>query len=354
VLAGDVRAAARACRGIDDRLPGHTELLAQLDRHAPRAWLLGVTGNPGAGKSTLTDRLLSKLRARGQRVGVLAIDPSSPFSGGAVLGDRVRMQRHFEDPEVFIRSLATRGKLGGLSRSTLGLMRVMEAWGARAIIVETVGVGQAEIDVVRATHTTVIVTAPGLGDDIQAAKAGLLECGDVFVVNKADRPRAEVLVSQLEQMIALGVAVRQGARPAPVGHGHGAARALDHERAAQPGAGEPGTDESAAASMSWTPPVLRCVATRDEGVDELLSALERHRTWLDTTLAGSALSQARRKEQVTRYLEDSLVDDVLAHERASIDAAVQAVLDGSSSPFEAGDRLIERVLKPIAEDDPIS
>src|SRR6188768_571520 len=185
VLAGDVRALARACRLVDERWPGHHELLSAAFPHSRSSWWIGITGSPGVGKSTLTSRLIQHLRAQGQRVGVVAVDPSSPFSGGALLGDRIRMQAHWDDPEVFIRSLATRGAVGGLSRTTADIARVLSAWGARVVLIETVGVGQDELDVMHVAHTTLVVQAPGAGDDLQAAKAGLLECADVLVVNKA-------------------------------------------------------------------------------------------------------------------------------------------------------------------------
>src|SRR5258707_5931956 len=204
VIAGNVRAAARACRIVDDELPGAVPLLKELFSHTGRAWVIGVTGNPGSGKSTLVDGLIELFRARGSKVAVVAVDPTSPFSGGAILGDRIRMQRHAADPGVFIRSLATRGALGGLSRSARDIVRVLDAWGADVILVETVGVGQDELEVTRSAHTTLVVMAPGMGDDVQAIKAGILECADVFAVNKADREGADPTVRDLELMIALG------------------------------------------------------------------------------------------------------------------------------------------------------
>ena len=179
-----MRAVARACRMADDRADGCLDMLKDLYTHTGKAWIVGVTGNPGAGKSTLCDRLIQLWRAQSLRVGMVAVDPTSPFSGGAILGDRIRMQQHFEDPDVFIRSLATRGALGGLSRSAVDIVRVLDAWGADVVIVETVGVGQHEIDITRAAHTTCVVVAPGMGDDVQASKAGILECADVFAANK--------------------------------------------------------------------------------------------------------------------------------------------------------------------------
>ncbi|HPB97160.1 MAG TPA: methylmalonyl Co-A mutase-associated GTPase MeaB [Polyangiaceae bacterium] len=204
VLERDVRGVARACRLVDDRVDGYIEMLKDLYPHTGKAWVVGVTGNPGAGKSTLTDRLVAYWRGEGKRVGVVAVDPTSPFSGGAILGDRIRMQRHFEDPDVFIRSLATRGALGGLSHSAMDTVRILDAWGADVVLVETVGVGQDELEITRAAHSTLVVMAPGLGDGIQAIKAGILEIADVFAVNKADRDGADATVRDLELMVALG------------------------------------------------------------------------------------------------------------------------------------------------------
>jgi LAO/AO transport system kinase len=203
VRKGDQRIAARLMRDLDDRLPAAREVLKALFPHTGRAVVVGVTGNPGAGKSTVVDALIDAYRKRGERVGVVAVDPSSPFSGGAILGDRIRMQRHALDDGVFIRSLATRGQLGGLSRSTFDVVMVLDAMGYDRILVETVGVGQDEVDVMRAAHTTCVVTVPGLGDDIQALKAGILEIADVLVVNKADREGADRAVRDLIQMLEL-------------------------------------------------------------------------------------------------------------------------------------------------------
>ena len=204
ILSGDMRGAARAMRLVDDRAPGALEILKDIFPSTGKAWIVGVTGNPGSGKSTLCDRVIEHLRKGGRRVGVIAVDPTSPYSGGAILGDRIRMGRHATDPGVFIRSVATRGHLGGLSRSARDLVRVLDAYGSDVILVETVGVGQDELEVTNTAHTTVVVTAPGLGDDVQAIKAGLMECADVFCVNKADRDGADATVRDLQLMIALG------------------------------------------------------------------------------------------------------------------------------------------------------
>jgi LAO/AO transport system kinase len=203
VVAGEIRAAAQLMRDLDDRMPQAIADLKALYVHTGKAYVLGVTGNPGSGKSTAVDALISLYRARGERVGVVAVDPTSPFSGGAILGDRIRMQRHALDEGVFIRSLATRGQLGGLSRSTFDVVAVLDAMGYERIIVETVGVGQDEIDVMRSAYTSIVITVPGLGDDIQAIKAGLLEIADVLVVNKSDREGADRAVRDLMHMLDL-------------------------------------------------------------------------------------------------------------------------------------------------------
>src|SRR6185369_2075484 len=202
-LAGDLGAAATLMRALDDDLPGARAALRAIYPHGGRAFVVGVTGAPGVGKSTLVDALVSVARGKGERVAVVAVDPSSPFSGGALLGDRVRMQRHALDDGVFIRSLATRGHLGGLSRSTFDVAHVLDAMGYSRVLIETVGVGQDEVEVMRAAHTTVVVTVPGLGDDIQAIKAGLLEVADVLVVNKADREGADRTERDLMHMLDL-------------------------------------------------------------------------------------------------------------------------------------------------------
>ena len=203
VLAGDVRAAARLMRDVDDRLPEALEDLKALYPSTGRGTVVGITGNPGVGKSTVTDSLITSYRKAGLKVGVVAVDPTSPFTGGAILGDRIRMQQHALDPGVFIRSLATRGQLGGMSRSTFDVALVLDAMGFDRILIETVGVGQDEIDVMKAAHTTVVITVPGLGDDIQAIKAGILEVADVLVVNKADREGADRAVRDLLHMLDL-------------------------------------------------------------------------------------------------------------------------------------------------------
>ncbi|MFT3699643.1 MAG: methylmalonyl Co-A mutase-associated GTPase MeaB [Kofleriaceae bacterium] len=270
ILAGDVPTAARVIRDLDDRRADAIEIAKQLFPHTGKAYVIGVTGNPGAGKSTLVDALISFYRRAGETVGVIAIDPSSPFSGGALLGDRVRMQRHALDPGVFIKSLATRGHLGGLSRSTFDVAHVLDAMGMQRIIIETVGVGQDEVDVMAAAHTTCVVSVPGLGDDIQAIKAGLLEVADVLVVNKADREGADRTVRDLTQMLRLR-----------------AARTHDV-------------------------PVVSTVATRRlaGGIDELAAAIEGHRATAWSGEAGQARAIVRARAQLDALVKSLLADRV--------------------------------------------
>ena len=244
VLRGDVRSVARVISLVEDGSPALPELAAALAPHAGRARVVGITGSPGVGKSTTTSALVTLLRAEGRRVGVLAVDPTSPFSGGALLGDRVRMQEHATDPGVFIRSMASRGHLGGLAGATPQAVRVLDAAGCDDVLVETVGVGQSEVEVAALADTTVVVLAPGMGDAIQAAKAGILEVADVFVVNKADREGADTTVRELRAMVSLG-----------------------RREAAEPG--------------SWRPPIVTTVATAGEGLSELLAAVAAHQEWLD-------------------------------------------------------------------------
>ncbi|MGW0516340.1 methylmalonyl Co-A mutase-associated GTPase MeaB [Crossiella sp. NPDC003009] len=239
---GQPRAVARLISLVEDASPQLREVAAALAPHTGRAQVIGLTGSPGVGKSTSTSALVTAFRKAGKRVGVLAVDPSSPFSGGALLGDRIRMQEHATDPGVFIRSMATRGHLGGLSWATPQALRVLDAAGCDVVLIETVGVGQSEVEVVALADTTVVLLAPGMGDGIQAAKAGILEVADVFVVNKADRDGAEATVRDLKYMISLGRKEIRGAM--------------------------------------WRQPIVKTVASRAEGVAEVAEAVLAHRTWM--------------------------------------------------------------------------
>lgn len=302
ILQGEVRAAARLMRDIDDGIAGAVEELKRLYPHTGRAFILGVTGPPGAGKSTLTDKLIEAFRGKGMTVAVVAIDPTSPFSGGAILGDRIRMNRHANDPGVFIRSLGTRGHLGGLSRSTNDIVSVFDAMGWEVIIVETVGVGQDEVDIVRTAHTSLVVTVPGLGDDIQAIKAGILEIGDVFVVNKADRPDADRAARDLEVMID-----------------------MNHR-----GEGE------------WRPPVVRTVAQKNEGVSELVEKIEAHRNYLCGSGRLTHFEENKSALRFTELLKDRLFQQV--HERiregGRLSRTVQAIARREIDPYTAVDDIL--------------
>jgi LAO/AO transport system kinase len=321
VLARELRATARVCRLADDRAGDYLAILKDLFPHTGRAWVLGVTGNPGAGKSTLTDRLIAAFRKDGKRVGVVAVDPTSPFSGGAILGDRIRMQDHAADPDVFIRSLATRGALGGLSRSALDTVRVLDAWGADVVIVETVGVGQDELEITRLAHTTLVVMAPGLGDEVQAIKAGILECADVFAVNKADREGADATVRDLELMIALGGEVtKAGAHT----RGH---RAVEKQ-------------EVTHAAGAWVPRIARTVATRNQGIHELLVELAKHYEWLMTTERGAARREERTREALRAQLRDALIDEAIRVLGGEIDGAAAEVTRREQDPYTAAERLV--------------
>ncbi len=331
VLSGEARAAARACRVVDEGWPGHAELLAALYPHTRETWYLGITGSPGVGKSTLTSRLVQHLRCEGQRVGVVAVDPTSPFSGGAILGDRIRMQAHWADPNVFVRSVATRGALGGLSRTTADIARVLAAWGARVVLIETVGVGQAELEVMRVAHTTLVVQAPGAGDDVQAAKAGLLECADVFAVNKADLPGAEAAVQHLRSMLALGQVTGSSSRSHS---GHSGATQLA-VRASEPGSEPPIPAE-------WEVPVLACEAARDRGVAEVLAASKRHFRWLGTTPAGEARRMLRLKEELTALIREALSVAIFARHAAEIEQAAARVAAAETDPYSASRALVGR------------
>ena len=327
VLASEPRAIARAMRLVDDRTPGYLEILKALWPHTGKAWVLGVTGSPGAGKSTLVDRLIEAYRARGQRVGVVAVDPTSPYTGGAILGDRIRMARHTTDEGVFIRSMATRGHMGGLSRSAREVVRILDASGYGVVLVETVGVGQDELEITRTAHSTLVVMAPGMGDEVQATKAGILECADVFAVNKADRDGADATARDLELMIALG---NDSMRALSKSRGHATHTAADgHVVVAAGAVGE-----------RWTPPIVKCVATRGEGMGELMTALDGHRAWVEGTPAGRARREMRMGEEVREALREALIDAAVHDLGDRIDAAVQAVDARTLDPYTATEGLV--------------
>ena len=286
---------------VEDGSPQLREVMAALTPHAGHAQVVGITGSPGVGKSTMTNALVTELRKADKRVGVLAVDPSSPFSGGALLGDRVRMQDHATDEGVYIRSMASRGHLGGLSWTTPQALRVLDAAGCDVVIVETVGVGQSEVEIAGLADTTVVLMAPGIGDGIQAAKAGILEIGDVYVVNKADRDGAEQVRRELRSTIALG--------DRPEG--------------------------------AWKPPIVLTVAQSGRGVDEVVRELDRHRAWLEESGELTRRRLRRAREEIEAIAVAALRDrweNVSGHD--DLDALAEAVVAGEKDPYAAADELV--------------
>ncbi|MFI6443027.1 methylmalonyl Co-A mutase-associated GTPase MeaB [Kitasatospora sp. NPDC050543] len=300
--AGRPRAVARLISLVENAAPQLREAMAALAPYTGQAYTVGLTGSPGVGKSTSTSALVSAYRRLGKRVGVLAVDPSSPFSGGALLGDRVRMQEHATDPEVFIRSMATRGHLGGLSWTAPQALRVLDAAGCEVILVETVGVGQSEVEVAAQADTTVVLLAPGMGDGIQAAKAGILEIGDVFVVNKADRDGADATARELNHMLGLGEAREAGA---------------------------------------WRPPIIKTVAARGEGVDEVVEALEKHRAWLEEHGELAVRRRRRAADEIEAIALSALrarIGDLRGDRH--LHALAESVVAGRIDPYGAADELV--------------
>ncbi|HEY1335148.1 MAG TPA: methylmalonyl Co-A mutase-associated GTPase MeaB [Myxococcaceae bacterium] len=333
ILAGEVRAASRLMRRIDDEDPAATADLQALFPRTGRAYVLGITGSPGAGKSTLTDRVVARFRAQGQKVGVLAVDPTSPFSGGAILGDRIRMQAHASDGDVFIRSLATRGSLGGLSRATGDCIRVMDAMGKDVIVVETVGVGQDEIDIAQMAHSTLLVTVPGMGDDIQAIKAGILEVADVFIVNKADLDGADRTVRELRQMLELRHALRHPAVE------HDRQHRLKTRAAGKPAVPPPPSDE-------WEPPILKVIAARDQGLDPVMEAIARHREFLERTGQRAERERARARMQFLALLRNRLLQsalDRLEAEKGRLDEVALSIARREADPYALAETLARQL-----------
>ncbi|NHC23237.1 methylmalonyl Co-A mutase-associated GTPase MeaB [Nocardioides sp. IC4_145] len=308
--AGEARAVARLISLVEDESPLLREVTAALAPHTGRAQVLGLTGAPGVGKSTTTNALVRELRAAGKRVGVLAVDPSSPFSGGALLGDRIRMQDHAGDKDVYIRSMASRGHLGGLAWSTPQAVRVLDAAGCDVVVVETVGVGQSEVEVAGLADTTLVLLAPGMGDGIQAAKAGILEVGDVYVVNKADRDGADQVRRDLRSMIALADRPDDG----------------------------------------WEPPIVKTVAQAGDGLAELVAEVDRHHAWLQQTGELRARRTRRARAEVEAIALASLrrswggwSDGGDGSGHTGLDELAAAVAAGDTDPWAAADRLLEQV-----------
>jgi LAO/AO transport system kinase len=350
LLAGEHRALARSITRIENRSPGYRELVSALYPHAGDARVIGVTGSPGAGKSTLVDKLARAYRDRGLTVGVIAVDPSSPYSGGAVLGDRIRMGSTVGDMDVFVRSMSARGQLGGLSTATADAVVALDAFGKDRVIVETVGAGQNEVDVVRTADTVAVLVQPGSGDDVQMLKAGILEIGDVFVVNKADHDGAARTVAELEEMVHAG----QG-RSGRVGH-HGTDAGTDRDHHGTDAGTDGATDGRDGVGGgeddgAWTPPVVETVATTGRGVEELLAALDDHHERLVRTGAIAERARERYAAEIRRLLRNdvaALVDDELAR-RGGVDELAAAVDRHETDPYAIADELLAPIRDCVAD-----
>ncbi len=345
LLSGKHRALARVITKIENRSPGYRELVSRLHQHTGHAEVIGITGSPGAGKSTLVDKMAKTYRDRGETVGVIAIDPSSPFSGGAVLGDRIRMASNVGDMAVFFRSMSARGSLGGLSTATTDAVKALDAFGKDKIIVETVGAGQNEVDVVKTADTVAVLVPPGSGDDVQMLKAGILEIADVFVVNKADVEGADRTVKELREMIHM--------RDASPMAGHHGADAVDVDGRDAPSPGEPGTDRGRDDGTAdegedeRVPPIVETVAKTGEGVEEFMEVLAEHARWLDETGEREAQARQRYAAEIRTLLREdgaALIEEEL-DARGGLGAYVDAVTAKETDPYAVADD----VLAPIAE-----
>ena len=302
---GNRRALARAITIVEDERDGFEDIMKDIYHHTGRAQVIGITGAPGAGKSTLSDALIKKYRAQGKTVGIVAVDPTSPFSGGAILGDRIRMNDLTLDKGVYIRSMGTRGSLGGLSRKTADAVKLMDAFGLDVIFIETVGVGQSEVDIVKNADTTLVVLVPGLGDDIQAIKAGILEIGDVFVINKCDRDGADRLNVEIEMMLDLGEA------------------------------------------QNWRHPIERAIANKDQGVDDVVAALGDHRKYLEE----SGVLDERRRDRARSEMLEMIHDRISRHIEETISKTgefsdyVEQVFERKTDPYTVVDSIVGKIFK---------
>ena len=308
VLKGNRRSVARLMTAIENEDPESRAAISQLYPHTGNAYIVGVTGPPGSGKSTLIGQLAKQYRKRKKKVGIIAVDPSSPFTGGALLGDRIRMQELSADEGVFVRSMATRGNLGGLARSTADLVNVLDAFGCDIIFVETVGAGQSEVDVIKLADAVMLVMAPGLGDDIQAIKAGIMEIGDIIVVNKADRENAERTMLEIKEAIE-----------------------LDTEQ------------------KEWSPPIVKTIATSNEGVEELIEKLEEHRGF--HMKAGLARTRIKGEIQLLEALKARLAETVMADLKGDRDyeIMIEKIASRQLNPYEAAATLVDKIVRRIQD-----
>lgn len=333
-------ALARAISIVENRRDGAAQLLSSLHQRVGNSRRIGITGPPGAGKSTLTARLAEHYRRAGLTVGVIAVDPTSPFTGGALLGDRIRMESVALDDGIFIRSMATRGALGGLASSTRDVCDVLDAYGFDRLLVETVGVGQSELDVARTADTSVLVIVPESGDSIQTLKAGLMEAADLFVVNKADRPGADRMRHEMQMMLKLRTG--QLGRYSPAHHG------VDLARAGRRAGAElaPATQSA----QSWTPPVLATMAERGEGIEELATALDAHFDYLESSGVLHSRRRGRLRDRVIEGVDRSVRDRIWRDRSllARLDAMLPAVEAGSTTPLAASQELVALAAQMLA------
>ena len=307
IRAGELRALARAISTVEDRTPESTELLKALFPYSGNAVLLGLTGSPGAGKSTLVDQVAREYRKQGKTIGIVAVDPTSPFSGGAILGDRIRMQSHYADKGIYIRSMATRGSLGGLASTTADVATVLDASGRDLVMIETVGVGQDEVDIVRLADVTIVVLVPGMGDDVQTIKAGIMEIADIFVINKSDRDGAERVEREVRAMQSL--AMRKD---------------------------------------SWTPPIVKTVASEGPGITELLVAIEKYREHLQQSGRAQARRIANWRGRIAEMLRDALFQRVLSYYLSEGEANRFAaeVAEHKRDPYSLVEKIVDELGKP--------
>jgi LAO/AO transport system kinase len=305
VLQGNIKATARLIRDVEDELPSAIEELKALYPYTGRSYIIGITGSPGSGKSTLIDMLIDVFRKRGKTIGVIAIDPSSPFSGGAILGDRIRMQRHATDGGVFIRSLATRGWRGGLSRATANVINIMDAMGKDVILIETVGAGQAEVDIINFTHTSMVILVPGMGDWVQTLKAGILEIADILVINKADKKGADELKAELESMLQM----------------------------------------SAYSPQAWKPKIFLTEAVNNKGIDELVEGIYQHKEFLIATGGHDTHLKERARLELIEVLKSSLMDHVfqIVNKNNYLEKLIDDLVNKRTDPYSAASDIIKKL-----------
>lgn len=311
VRKGSVRALAKLITLVENEMPNALEAMESIYPYTGNAYIIGITGPPGAGKSTLTDKITQKLRAQNFTVGIVAIDPTSPFSGGALLGDRVRMQGISSDEGVFIRSMATRGSLGGLSRATGDTVKILDAFGKDYVIIETVGVGQDEVDIIKTADVSILVVMPGGGDDIQAIKAGIMEIGDIFVVNKSDRDGADRLVTEIKMMLNLGATTRE-----------------------------------------WIPPVLKTIAPEEEGVDSLLEKISEHREFLVSSGRLSSRRKERIRNDIIKIVEYEIfryLDKLIREDKELFEQRLEDIVSKKEDPYRISKKMIDAIGTRISD-----